>query len=69
MKNKIDALVTIPDTQAAFKASADDGRVQFSFPRNQLCEFFKLALMRDSVLRIRVEVHNGDDAEYGGRLK
>lgn len=56
MTETVDALVTIPDTQAAFKASADEGRVQFAFPRNQLGDFFKLALMRDSVLRIRVEV-------------
>lgn len=52
----VNALVTIPDTLSAFKASADEGRVTFSFPRNQLGEYYKLAMMRDKVLRVTVEI-------------
>lgn len=57
----VNALVTIPDTLSAFKASADEGRVTFSFPRNQLGEYYKLAAMRDKVLRITVEVEEKEE--------
>ncbi len=73
MAETVNALVTIPDTLSAFKASADEGRVTFSFPRNQLGEYYKLAMMRDKILRITVEIEavetKQDDKEYGGRLK
>jgi hypothetical protein len=65
MTDNVNALVSIPDTLTAFKASADEGRVTFAFPKTQLGEFYKLAMMRDKVLRITVAIENSDSDRFG----
>ena len=59
-------LASFPPIQSAIKVGQDGARVQFDIPESEMPAIVRLMLMRGVVLRITVEVEDGEAQDRTG---
>ena len=63
MTEPVTFLASFPPIQSAIKVGQDGTRVQFDIPETEMPAIVRLMLMRGVVLKITVEMNNGETTD------